>query len=94
MLFISDRDAFSMPRFVKDSIIASLAFAYSLWTIAGSGYQVVFRGFMLLLAGIPVYVFMKWRARDGRRGRDALTVPSDLPETSAPVAVPEPVTVG
>ncbi len=62
MLFITDRDAFSMPRFTKDAIIASLAFAYSLWTIAGSGYQVVFRGFMLLMGGIPVYLYMKWRS--------------------------------
>ncbi len=31
----------------------------------GLRYQVVFRGFLLLMAGVPVYVFMKWRrARD------------------------------
>jgi len=92
MLFISDRDAFSMPRFAKDSIIASLAFAYSLWTIAGSGYQVVFRGFMLLMAGIPVYVYMKWRAAAEDAAVETLNVPSGMPV--APVAKPEPVTVG
>jgi APA family basic amino acid/polyamine antiporter len=77
MLFISDRERFSAPRLMKDAIIASLAFAYSLWTIAGSGYQVVFRGFMLLMAGIPVYVFMKWRAAQD-------TVPAPVPMTVTP----------
>jgi APA family basic amino acid/polyamine antiporter len=92
MLFISDRDAFSMPRLVKDSIIASLAFAYSLWTIAGSGYQVVFRGFMLLLAGIPVYVFMKWRASTDTIAA-TVGVPSVVvPEVSESVTIP--VSVG
>jgi APA family basic amino acid/polyamine antiporter len=92
MLFISDRDAFSMPRLVKDSIIATLAFLYSVWTIAGSGYQVVFRGFMLLLAGIPVYVFMKWRAAQDEGTPAIATAPVDLPAVSQPVS--EPVTVG
>jgi APA family basic amino acid/polyamine antiporter len=47
-----------------------------LWTIAGSGYQVVFRGFMLLLAGVPVYVFMKWRG--------ARAEPTEAAEVAAP----------
>jgi APA family basic amino acid/polyamine antiporter len=66
MLFVSDRAAFSGQRLLKDSAIAALAFAYSLWTIAGSGYEVVYKGFVLLMAGVPVYVFMKWRAQPAR----------------------------
>lgn len=62
MLFVTDRAAFSARRLTKDGIIASLAFGYSLWAIAGSGYEVVFKGFMLLMAGIPVFVWVKWRA--------------------------------
>jgi hypothetical protein len=78
VFLLSDRERFSAARLTKDAIIASLAFAYALWTIAGSGYQVVFRGFMLLMAGIPVYVFMKWRG--------AQTV---VPETAPLVNIPE-----
>jgi hypothetical protein len=40
---------------------AGLAFAYSLWAIWGSGQEWLAKGFMLLLFGIPVYVWMKWR---------------------------------
>jgi APA family basic amino acid/polyamine antiporter len=42
-------------------VIASLAFAYSVWAIWGSGEEWLAKGFMLLLFGIPVYVWMKWR---------------------------------
>ena len=37
-----------------------LAFAYSVWAIAGAGDDIVTKGFILLLAGIPVYVGMRW----------------------------------
>ena len=37
---------------------ALLAFAYSLWAMAGAGAETVYWGFLLLMAGLPVYVFM------------------------------------
>ncbi len=40
-----------------------LAFIYSLWTIAGSGRDTVYWGFLLLLAGVPVFVWMRWRGQ-------------------------------
>jgi APA family basic amino acid/polyamine antiporter len=42
------------------STIALLAFGYSLWAIGGAGAEVVYWGFLLLLSGLPVYV---WVAR-------------------------------
>ncbi|MBN9669633.1 amino acid permease [Roseibium aggregatum] len=38
-----------------------LGFVYSLWAVYGSGEDVVFFGFLLLLAGIPVYVLIRLR---------------------------------
>ncbi len=61
MLLVKDRASFSGRRLVKDVVISSLAFAYSVWAIFGAGQEVVFYGLLLLLAGIPVYVWMKWR---------------------------------
>jgi hypothetical protein len=52
-------------------VIASLAFAYSVWAIWGSGEEWLAKGFMLLLLGIPVYVWLKWR-----------TKPEPVPEVS------------
>jgi APA family basic amino acid/polyamine antiporter len=41
------------------SVVHVLAFAYSLWAIAGAGADVVYWGFLLLIAGLPVYVTVK-----------------------------------
>jgi len=61
-LFFSDRELFSGARLGRDVVVASLAFAYSAWAIWGAGEEIIAKGFMLLTAGIPVYVWMKWRA--------------------------------
>ena len=45
---------------IKTFILSALGFAYSLWAIYGSGYETVFYGFLLMLIGIPVYIYMKW----------------------------------
>ncbi len=39
-----------------DVILAGIAFLYSVWAIVGSGQETVFWGFVLLIAGLPVYV--------------------------------------
>ena len=45
---------------IKTFVLSALGFIYSLWAIYGSGPDTVFYGFLLLLAGIPVYIYMKW----------------------------------
>jgi APA family basic amino acid/polyamine antiporter len=37
---------------------AGLAFAYGLWAIGGAGQETVYWGFLLLLAGLPVFVWV------------------------------------
>jgi APA family basic amino acid/polyamine antiporter len=61
MLMFSDRERFSGRRLTLDSAIAILAFAYSFWMIYGAGEEYIAQGFLLLMAGVPVYVFMRWR---------------------------------
>jgi basic amino acid/polyamine antiporter, APA family len=61
VLFFREREVFSWIKLVRDTVIAGLAFAYSLWAIWGSGQEWLAKGFMLLLLGIPVYVWMTWR---------------------------------
>ena len=45
---------------VKTFVLSALGFTYSLWAIYGSGSETVYYGFLLLLIGIPVYIYMKW----------------------------------
>lgn len=50
--------------------IAVLAFLYSLWAIGGAGRDTVYWGFMLLVAGLPVYVVMRRIGRQAERRTD------------------------
>lgn len=43
----------------RHHVIAGIAFLYSAWAIYGAGAQTVLLGFMLLLAGIPIYVWLR-----------------------------------
>ena len=45
---------------IKTFVLSALGFIYSLWAIYGSGPDTVYYGLLLLLIGIPVYVYMKW----------------------------------
>jgi APA family basic amino acid/polyamine antiporter len=60
MLFVTDRNRFGGQHFGGSAAIALLAFAYSLWALYGAGAEVVLWGTLLLLAGLPVYVWMRW----------------------------------
>ncbi|MGH9333810.1 MAG: amino acid permease, partial [Vicinamibacteria bacterium] len=62
MMFIKDRSRFSGKRLGGGLLISILAFAYSLWAIAGAGQEIVYWGFLLLMAGVPVYVWIRWRS--------------------------------
>lgn len=52
-----------VPKLVRNLVLAALGFSYSLWTIYGSGNDTVFYGFLLLLAGIPFYIAMKYNQK-------------------------------
>jgi APA family basic amino acid/polyamine antiporter len=56
-----DGRAVPVPR--GAAIIAMLAFAYSLIAIAGAGHETVYWGFLLLILGLPVYVWIVRRDR-------------------------------
>jgi hypothetical protein len=77
-LFVVDRDAFSGVNFARSIVIAMLALAYSAWAIWGAGFKPVTEGTMLLLAGFPGFIYVKWRAsRDTSRASAPLTGTSD-----------------
>lgn len=61
VLLATDRAAFSGGRLARDAVIATLAFGYTVWAIAGAGYEVVYKGTLLIFAGMPVYAWLKYR---------------------------------
>lgn len=61
VIFCRHREKFRGVNFVRSAIMATLAFAYVLWAIAGSGLLPVFYAVMLLLGGTPLYVWLMAR---------------------------------
>jgi basic amino acid/polyamine antiporter, APA family len=61
MLYLRNPSAYGGRGLGRSGVIAALAFAYSLWAIYGAGADIVYYGFLLLVAGVPVYVGIKWR---------------------------------
>lgn len=49
--------------FVQAALLAAMAFAYSLWAIAGCGEKTVYYGFLVLMGGIPFYVWIVYSNR-------------------------------
>lgn len=42
-------------------LLTFLAFCFSIWVIIGCGQEIVFSGFILLMLGIPFYVWIKYK---------------------------------
>ncbi|MEU9145775.1 amino acid permease [Streptomyces sp. NPDC048349] len=50
-------------RLLRDGALAALAFAFSLWLVAGSGHAAVYQGVLFLFAGVAVHAVMAARKR-------------------------------
>jgi len=57
------KDPRNAPRRLPRKLIAISipTFVYALWAIGGSGRDAVFWGIILILAGMPFYVWIRWR---------------------------------
>jgi hypothetical protein len=59
-------------------LIAALAFCYSFFAMSGAGAETVFYGFLLIVAGLPVFVYLRTRSRQ-------LPIPNvQLPKKTGP----------
>ncbi|MEU3316474.1 amino acid permease [Streptomyces sp. NPDC006662] len=50
-------------QLVRDGVLAAVAFAFSMWLVAGSGYAAVYQGVLFLFAGVLVHALMSARKR-------------------------------
>ncbi|MGH8377490.1 MAG: amino acid permease, partial [Gammaproteobacteria bacterium] len=62
---------------VRNLVLACLAFAFALWAAAGTGRDSLYWGTLLLLVGIPIYVWQK------RHGKQAAVMAPDKLEINA-----------
>ena len=61
ILIIIKSDSIDRKQLGKALIYGIPAFLYSFWAIVGSGLEPVYYGFILLLVGIPVYIWSKFQ---------------------------------
>lgn len=50
---------------IKEFIINAVAFSFAVYAVFGAGEETVFSGFILLLVGLPVFIWMKFNAEKG-----------------------------
>ena len=60
-VFLIRDDTRVEPLTAGGAIAAALAFVYVLWAMGGAGQETVYWGFLLLVCGLPVYVFIRRR---------------------------------
>ena len=56
LFLLPERGRAALPRGIAAAAV--MAFAYSIWAMAGAGAETIYWGFLLLIAGLPVYVFL------------------------------------
>ncbi|WP_327352139.1 amino acid permease [Streptomyces sp. NBC_01304] len=62
-LLSGQADRVHRGRLVRDSLVALIAFGFSMWLVAGSGYEPVYQGVLFLFAGVLVYALMSARKK-------------------------------
>lgn len=54
---------YPLSRKIRSAFITLTGFSYALWAIGGSGQESVYWGFLLLMAGVPIYVWIRAKER-------------------------------
>jgi APA family basic amino acid/polyamine antiporter len=54
---------YPLSKKIRSAFVTLTGFAYALWAIAGSGQDSVYWGFLLLMAGVPIYVWIRAKER-------------------------------
>lgn len=61
MIMFRDEKNITIYKFIKKAFVPLLAFIYALWAIYGSGAETVMWGFILMLLGIPFYIYNHYK---------------------------------
>ncbi len=61
MLYFKKKKSYNRKKLITASLISIPAFLYSLWAITGLGLEIIIWGVILLAAGIPIFVWMKYK---------------------------------
>ena len=73
-LFVKEPERFTGVKFVRDTIVASLGFGYAIWAMYATGSESIAKGYMLMMLGIPIYLYLRWR----RQQQDRIAIQPEL----------------
>jgi APA family basic amino acid/polyamine antiporter len=77
-LMAKEPERFTGHKLLRDSVVAFLGFGYAVWAMYATGSEAIAKGYILLMLGIPFYLYLRWRRQ---RDRTPLrTEPYELPE--------------
>lgn len=64
MIVKTEKTELNKAGWVSSIIIGFLGFAFAFWAIAGAGQEIVYKGFLLLLIGVPFYIWIRYSKKD------------------------------
>lgn len=64
LLVIKHKAKINLWNFLRSSIVPLMGFIYAVWAIYGSGAEIIMYGFLLMLFGIPFYLYLTVKNKD------------------------------
>jgi APA family basic amino acid/polyamine antiporter len=52
---------YTKTKTITAIVISIMAFSFSMWMLIGSGQEIVYWGFLMLMMGVPFYVYMVYK---------------------------------
>jgi APA family basic amino acid/polyamine antiporter len=72
-LFVKEPERFTGRKLVRDAAVAAFGFGYAVWAMYATGSESIAKGYLLLMLGIPFYLYLRWRRKqdevDGLRAQ-------------------------
>ena len=65
-LFVKEPERFTGVKMARDTVVAILGFGYAIWAMYATGSESIAKGYLLLVLGIPIYLYMRWRRQGDR----------------------------
>ena len=73
-LFVKEPQRFTGRKIVRDTIVAGLGFGYAIWAMYATGSESIAKGYLLMMLGIPLYLYLRWR----RQQQDRIAIRPEL----------------
>jgi APA family basic amino acid/polyamine antiporter len=74
VIYFRNQKKYSQKQLIGKSIISILAFLFSIWAVVSLGLEIIGLGLLLILSGIPFYLWIKKRVSSGNKNKPGCLV--------------------